>query len=246
MIFRFKEGNIGADLYCMNAKDFDYSELANKKTLTILDPPYDKWAETINPQFSNSIIALCSPQSRHETEIVLGKPKTELVWYFKDGRWVSNNLPRITHNYIYVYGETGNAFVGERQETTPQKKGYGAIGKDGKEQLGKRIYTPKENKQLNSVMEFPRNMREFGAWGKPKDMFYRLIKWINPDIVVDPYMGSGTIGVATLSLEKKYIGIEIDESTFKKAVRTIEDSQRQVDMFKKNEKIRHKSLESQR
>ena len=77
-------------------------------------------------------------------------------------------------------------------------------------------------------------------------MFYRLIKWINPDIVVDPYMGSGTIGVATLSLEKKYIGIEIDESTFKKAVRTIEDSQRQVDMFKKNEKIRHKSLESQR
>ena len=223
-----------AKLVLADSTKIQWKRTKDEKALVILDPPYDEWrkADIYRGVEAETKIAFCSPQSRHETEKALGKPKTELVWYFKDGRWVSNNLPRITHNYIYVYGETGDAFVGERQETNPQKKGYGAIGKDGKEELGERIYVPNEHKQLNSVLEFPRNMRYFGAWGKPQNMFYRLIKWINPDVVIDPYMGSGSIGLATLLLDKKYIGIEINEEFYRLAVETIEDSQRQVDMFR--------------
>ncbi len=37
------------------------------------------------------------------------------------------------------------------------------------------------------------------------------------DIVIDPFMGSGTTGVACLSLNRKFIGVEMDEEYFKLA-----------------------------
>ena len=72
--------------------------------LVIYDPPYDEWDQVINVE-ATSKIAFTSPQRRHETENILGKPRNEIVWFFKDGRWVSKNLPRITHNYIFIYGK---------------------------------------------------------------------------------------------------------------------------------------------
>jgi len=49
--------------------------------------------------------------------------------------------------------------------------------------------------------------------------------------VVDPFMGSGTTGVACMNLGRKFIGIEIEERYFDIACRRIEDAQRQVRMF---------------
>ena len=163
-------------------------------------------------------IAFTSPQRRHETEKVLGKPRNELVWYFKDGRWVSKNLPRITHNYIYIYGETNDAAVGEKQEIKTMKKGYTSIGKDN---LGQRIYTTKPRKHLNSVLEFPRNMRT-GSWGKPVGLLVNLIDWIKPSVVCDLYMGSGSAGAACKKLGINYIGIEIDKKVFEKTKNNLE------------------------
>jgi len=224
-------------LLCLDAKDFDFSSIStNEKTLLILDPPYDKWDKFkfLSCDDADSIIAFCSPQSRHNTESVLGKPKTEIVWFFKDGRWVSNNLPRITHNYIYVYGKTHNAFVGELQNQKSMSKGSGAIGKDGGDVLGKRIYRPNKQKQLNSVLEFPKNMKNFGAWGKPQEMFTQIINWIDPDVVIDLFMGSGSVGIAALNAGKKYIGIESDEQVFLQAKKAIVRSQQQQDFFSKD------------
>lgn len=48
-----------------------------------------------------------------------------------------------------------------------------------------------------------------------------------PDVVLDPYMGSGTTGVAVLHAGKRFIGVEIDERYFDMACQRIDIAQRQ-------------------
>lgn len=50
-------------------------------------------------------------------------------------------------------------------------------------------------------------------------------------IILDPYMGSGTTGVACVKLGRKFIGIEIDEGYFDIACSRIEKAYAQPDMF---------------
>jgi site-specific DNA-methyltransferase (adenine-specific)/modification methylase len=50
-------------------------------------------------------------------------------------------------------------------------------------------------------------------------------------VVLDPFMGSGTTGVACAKLGRRFIGIEIEPKYFDIACRRIEEAQRQPDMF---------------
>lgn len=49
--------------------------------------------------------------------------------------------------------------------------------------------------------------------------------------IFDPFMGSGTTGVACARLGRKFVGIEIHEPYFDIACRRIEQAQRQADLF---------------
>ncbi len=49
--------------------------------------------------------------------------------------------------------------------------------------------------------------------------------------ILDPFMGSGTTGVACVKLGRKFIGIEIDEDYFNIACKRIEEAMRQPDLF---------------
>jgi hypothetical protein len=51
------------------------------------------------------------------------------------------------------------------------------------------------------------------------------------DTVLDPFMGSGTTGVACAKLDRKFIGIEIEPSYFDIACKRIEQAYAQPDMF---------------
>jgi len=51
------------------------------------------------------------------------------------------------------------------------------------------------------------------------------------ETVLDPFMGSGTTGVACMKLGRKFIGIEKREDYFGIACRRIEDAQRQGNLF---------------
>ena len=50
-------------------------------------------------------------------------------------------------------------------------------------------------------------------------------------LILDPFMGSGTTGVACMNLGRKFIGIEIEPKYFEIACRRIEDAQRQGRLF---------------
>lgn len=49
--------------------------------------------------------------------------------------------------------------------------------------------------------------------------------------ILDPFMGSGTTGVACVKLGRKFIGVELDEKYFDIACKRIEEAYKQPDMF---------------
>jgi DNA modification methylase len=53
----------------------------------------------------------------------------------------------------------------------------------------------------------------------------------NATTILDPFMGSGTTGVACARLGRRFIGVEIHEPYFDIACRRIEQAQRQSDLF---------------
>lgn len=58
---------------------------------------------------------------------------------------------------------------------------------------------------------------------KPIEVMRRLIEYASKpgQVVLDPYMGSGTTGVAALRAGRRFIGIEIEERWFNNAIRRI-------------------------
>lgn len=49
--------------------------------------------------------------------------------------------------------------------------------------------------------------------------------------ILDPYMGSGTTGVASVNLGRRFVGVEIDARYFDIACKRIEAATRQADLF---------------
>ena len=52
-----------------------------------------------------------------------------------------------------------------------------------------------------------------------------------PKTILDPFMGSGTTGVAAVQMGRKFIGIEREPKYFDIACKRIEQASKQVDMF---------------
>lgn len=51
------------------------------------------------------------------------------------------------------------------------------------------------------------------------------------ELICDPFMGSGTTGVACQQMNRRFIGIELDEKYFDIACKRIEEAAKQKDMF---------------
>jgi site-specific DNA-methyltransferase (adenine-specific) len=68
---------------------------------------------------------------------------------------------------------------------------------------------------------------------KPIKFVSRLLSRFSNEgeIILDPFLGSGTTGVACAKMARNFVGIEIDEGYFDIACRRIEAAYRQPDMF---------------
>ena len=92
---------------------------------------------------------------------------------------------------------------------------------------GVKIYGSYETKKKYYVT--PTNKADKDKYGhptiKPLDIIQNLI--INSsnegDVVLDPFLGSGTTGVACVNTNRKFIGMEIDEEYFAIAEKRIEE-----------------------
>ena len=72
--------------------------------------------------------------------------------------------------------------------------------------------------------------------GHPTQKPLKLMRWcleFIPDakLILDPFMGGGTTGVAAVQIGRDFIGIEREPKYFDIACKRIEDAQRQGDLF---------------
>lgn len=68
---------------------------------------------------------------------------------------------------------------------------------------------------------------------KPLKVMLRCLQELpdKTETILDPFMGSGTTGVAAVKLGRRFIGIEIEERYFQIACRRIEEATKQLDLF---------------
>lgn len=71
---------------------------------------------------------------------------------------------------------------------------------------------------------------KFHPTQKPLALMVWCLKWVGGESILDPFMGSGTTGVAAVQSGRKFIGIEREPRYFDIACERIENAQRQSRM----------------
>ncbi len=85
------------------------------------------------------------------------------------------------------------------------------------------------------VIEAPRTGNNFHPTEKPVQLMMAILEWTSGG-VLDPFMGSGSTGVAAARLGRPFVGVEVDQKYFDIACSRIEDAKRRPDLFKKRER----------
>lgn len=89
---------------------------------------------------------------------------------------------------------------------------------------GGRINWNNDNRKVPNVLSLMPDRERDHPNEKPLALMQTLIETLSNDgdTILDPFMGSGTTGVACVKLGRKFIGIEIEPKYFDIACRRIE------------------------
>jgi len=80
------------------------------------------------------------------------------------------------------------------------------------------------------VIRAPRTGNEFHPTEKPVQLMMAFVEWTS-GMVLDPFMGSGSTGVACAKLGRQFVGIELHDPYFDIACDRIRKAYAQPDMF---------------
>ena len=170
-------------------------------------------------------------------------------WYVWDkidgmaGNWAGRLAP--SHEWIFHFNRNSRPVnkcwwskwrgIDTTSGNTGLRRADGSMG--GWSQVGKVV---QELKIPDSVLRiYPERSNEYRAGEEGHPAIYPELlpqalidAYSSPgELVLDPFVGSGTTGVAAISLGRKFIGIEIEEKYFDLACRRISDALKQPDMF---------------
>jgi len=160
--------------------------------------------------------------------------------WFSQSQWA---LPTASHyETLRTYANAANLKNGEylRREYEDLRREYEDLRREYEdlrreyEDL-RRWFDCRSGDQYSDLWRFPIDSQNFGhPTQKPVDLMGYLVRLsVRPNgVCFDPFMGSGTTGVAAARLGRRFIGIEIEPRYFDIACRRIEEAQRQGDMFR--------------
>lgn len=97
---------------------------------------------------------------------------------------------------------------------------------------GRLAWNDKEKAVPNIFKMMPPRVRKHPN-EKPLPLVQQFIRkhTVVGDVVLDPFMGSGTTGVAALGLGRKFIGIELEPAYFDVACQRLEEASRSLDLL---------------
>lgn len=121
--------------------------------------------------------------------------------------------------------------------TTWGNASFHKTNKSGLVNVGKKAI--KDYKQHGNVFEYDtcKASKKGEHGGHPAPFPNELVKdhilsWSNDnDIVLDPFIGSGTTAIAAIRTKRKFIGFELNEEYFKIAEKRIKDELKQLTLF---------------
>lgn len=190
----------------------DYLGMAPRCDATVTDPPYGTkvtpWDESVERQIFCGILAVT---------------KGYAAFFYSN--------TRLWHLLGILHGEGVDSWVCAWHK--PNAMGF------------ERRFSPQ---WVPVVVAYPRGVK---FWGKdlhacpitPQDVNHPtpkpigITEWLVErasapgDLILDPFMGSGTTGIACANLGRRFLGIERDQAHFSEACRRIEDAQRQQRRF---------------
>ena len=160
---------------------------------------------------------------------------TEYIWYFTDGAsFRDRHKPLMHHETIAVFTRDKSQIDMERmrepQRTPDAKRKYSTNKHRGKK--GKDVFWEPhpDGSWRSSVIPIQRAMTgelvssDLPVGVKPVKLLYELLQGFTgvPGLtVIDPFMGSGTTGIACARLGVPFIGVEQDDKTFELALQRI-------------------------
>ena len=175
---------------------------------------YYDFLATVLKKYTHVVIHY--PESLHRYSIEIGKAPEKVI------SWVYNSNTAKQHRDIAFYGiKPDFRKVGQPYKNPEDKR----IKKRISEGKSARLYDWWDINQIKNVSkektEHPCQM--------PVEVLEKIIRILPDNItILDPFMGSGTTGVACKKLNRDFIGIELDEKYFKIANKRIETTQQRL------------------
>lgn len=117
-----------------------------------------------------------------------------------------------------------------RQEYESLRQGYESL----RQEYESLRYTHNLDERHNNIWKYKtENQGKYHECQKPLTVLERIIKTSSneQDVILDPFMGSGTTGVACQHLNRNFIGIELDENYFNIAKERIEKAHETKELF---------------
>ena len=232
----FRRETIGdATLYLGDCREI--LPLLPKVDSVVTDPPYG-----INYQSGHATDALWVGGRKIANDATTLTRDAIIDWaLFPDGTPVERSclvfgtwrVPRPSMTKMVLIWDKGGA-LGMGDLSIPWKPDHEEIyvigsGFVGSRDSGSVLYCPPVQSMAKNGRVHPTE--------KPVQLMMELCRKV-PGTILDPFMGSGSTGVACVKQGRKFLGIEIDETYFEIACRRIRDAYRQPDLFIEAEKAK--------
>ncbi len=108
-------------------------------------------------------------------------------------------------------------------------------------QLMKKMNNGKQMRNVWEIPSPPAKEKKFGKHPtqKPVDLLTRIIHASTKegDLILDPFCGSSTTGVAAILLDRKYVGIDLEEEYLELSVKRLEEAIKKPSLFKLNKVV---------